>query len=112
MRIAVPVVGGKLCSHFGHCESFALIDTDPGSGTILGREDVVAPPHQPGLLPGWLAERGADIIIAGGMGGRALELFSERGITVVLGAPNSDPERLASDYLNGVLSGGENRCDH
>ncbi len=112
MRIAVPVVEGSLSTHFGHCDFFALIDVDPESRTILGREDVAAPPHQPGLLPGWLAERGANVVIAGGMGGRALELFNARGISVVLGAPNGDPVGLATDYMTGTLRTEQNRCDH
>ncbi len=112
MRIAIPVAEGKLSAHFGHCESFALIDTDPEGQKILSREDVEAPPHQPGLLPGWLAERGANVVIAGGMGGRALDLFSERGISVVLGVSSGDPDRLVIEYLSGALKTGENSCDH
>ncbi len=112
MRIAVPVVNGKLSAHFGHCETFALIDADPQAKSILQREDVAAPPHEPGLLPGWLAERGANVIIAGGIGGRAQSLFVERGISVVAGAPAETPERLASAYLAGTLQHGRNTCDH
>ena len=112
MRIAIPVVDGKLSAHFGHCQCFALIDADPANGAITGRKDVDAPPHEPGLLPGWLAERGANVIIAGGMGGRAVDLFTQKGISVVLGAPPVDPERLATDYLSGALCGGANSCDH
>lgn len=66
MRIAIPLTGGTLSAHFGHCESFALVDADPAEKKILGREDAVPPPHEPGVLPAWLAERGADMIIAGG----------------------------------------------
>ncbi len=112
MRIAVPVEDGKLSVHFGHCESFALIDTDPGARTILGREDLPAPPHEPGKLPLWLAEHGAKVVIAGGMGGRALELFAQHGITVVVGAPSSAPEHLAAEYLAGTLQSTANACDH
>ena len=28
MRYAVPVSGGMVLPHFGHCENFALIDVD------------------------------------------------------------------------------------
>jgi predicted Fe-Mo cluster-binding NifX family protein len=112
MRIAIPLMDGKLCQHFGHCASFALVDTDPASGKVLKREDIEAPPHEPGKLPGWLAERGAGVIIAGGMGGRAQELFSAQGIKVVVGAPAGTPERLVADYLAGTLVSGANACDH
>ena len=103
---------GRLTSHFGHCERFALIDADVETRAVLGREDIDAPPHQPGLLPGWLAERGANVIIAGGMGPRAQGLFSQRGIEVLIGAPCEDPEKLVRDYLAGTLEPGENVCDH
>jgi ATP-binding protein involved in chromosome partitioning len=112
MRIAVPVADGKLSMHFGHCERFALVDVDPVAKTILKREDVEAPKHEPGLLPPWLAERGARVIIAGGMGQRAQGLFAEQGISVVIGAPAETPERLVADYLAGTLEAGENICDH
>jgi predicted Fe-Mo cluster-binding NifX family protein len=112
MRIAIPVAEGRLSRHFGHCEQFALVDVDPTARKILKREDVDAPPHQPGLLPPWLAERGADVIIAGGMGYRAQGLFAEHGIQVVVGAPADSPEKLVGAYLQGTLDEGENLCDH
>ena len=112
MRIAVPLAAGKLSLHFGHCEAFALVDVDPASRQIVKREDVAAPPHQPGLLPQWLAERGATVIIAGGMGQRALSLFASNGIAVVAGAPPEAPEQLVAAYLAGTLETGGNICDH
>jgi len=112
MRIAIPLADGKLAMHFGHCECFALVDVDTTEKKILKREDIEAPPHEPGLLPRWLAERGATMIIAGGMGQRAQGLFAEQGIQVVLGAPADTPERLVGDYLAGTLQAGENVCDH
>jgi predicted Fe-Mo cluster-binding NifX family protein len=112
MRIAIPVIQGRLSSHFGHCDVFALFDADPATRSIINREEIDAPPHQPGLLPQWLAERGANIIIAGGMGGRALELCGRQGIAVVLGAPEDPPEHLVNEFLAGNLHTGNNSCDH
>ncbi|MEI7432311.1 MAG: NifB/NifX family molybdenum-iron cluster-binding protein [Betaproteobacteria bacterium] len=112
MRFAIPLADGKLAIHFGHCASFALVDTDPANTTILKRDDVEAPPHQPGLLPPWLAERGVNCIIAGGMGQRAKDLFVEQGIKVTVGAPVESPEKLVTDYLAGTLAVGGNACDH
>ena len=57
MRIAIPVSDGKLSAHFGHCEAFALLEVDKESGTITGQTMAPSPPHQPGMLPGWLAEQ-------------------------------------------------------
>jgi ATP-binding protein involved in chromosome partitioning len=112
MRIALPLADGKLAMHFGHCERFALVDVDEGSRTIVHKEELVPPAHEPGLLPRWLAEHKADVIIAGGMGKRAQDLFARNGIRVCVGADAEDPEKLISAYLEGTLSYGENICDH
>ncbi len=112
MRIAIPITGGALSAHFGHCETFALIDVDPEAKKIVRRTDLEPPPHEPGLLPAWLKEKGAELIIAGGMGQRAQDLFAENGIQVLVGAPSEKPGKLAADYLNGTLRTGENVCDH
>lgn len=112
LKIAVPTAAGLLCSHFGHCEQFALFDVDPERKAILKTTMVVPPPHEPGLLPTWLQEQGADVIIAGGMGSRAQELFLGKGIHVVTGASQEVPAKVVTDYLGGVLKTGSNVCDH
>lgn len=110
IKFAIPVAGDRLSSHFGHCEQFALIDTE--DGTITGKSMHTPPPHEPGVLPRWLHEKGADIVIAGGMGTRAQQLFMEKGIKVVVGAPGDAPEVLVGQYLADALVTGENICDH
>ena len=112
MRIAIPLAAGKLCMHFGHCEQFALIDVDEKVKSVAGTQCVTPPPHEPGLLPRWLHEQGATVIIAGGMGQRAQGLFAENGIKVVVGAPAAAPEALVRAYLEGSLKTGTNVCDH
>jgi predicted Fe-Mo cluster-binding NifX family protein len=52
------------------------------------------------------------VIIAGGMGQRALSLFGENDIKVMTGAPNLIPEELVQQYLSNALVTGENVCDH
>jgi len=111
-RIAIPVTGGVLSSHFGHCEVFALFDVDNEKKTIISRNDVTPPPHEPGAFPAWLRKQGADIIIAGGMGSRAQDLFADNDITVVVGASTVKPEQIVEDYLQGSLETGGNICDH
>jgi predicted Fe-Mo cluster-binding NifX family protein len=63
-------------------------------------------------LPKWLQEQGADVIIAGGMGSRAQELFLGKGIHVVTGASSGDPAKVVGEYLRGELTTGANVCDH
>ena len=79
---------------------------------ISKKEMLVPPPHEPGVLPNWLHQLGADVIIAGGMGQRAVGLFEERGIKVVTGAPALTPEEIVNSYLNNTLMTGSNLCDH
>jgi ATP-binding protein involved in chromosome partitioning len=112
MRIAIPLFDGKLSQHFGHCEKFAVIDTDDNSSSISNREDLTPPPHEPGVLPKWLGGIGVNVIITGGMGQRAQQLFAQNRIEVVVGAPADSPENLASAYLNKTLQTGANLCDH
>ena len=112
MKIAIPVTEDRLSAHFGHCEAFAIIEADQQGKTIVSKSVHQAPPHEPGLLPRWLHELGADVIIAGGMGQRAQQLFTQNGIKVVVGAPAEAPEQLALAYLDGTLRAGENLCDH
>ena len=112
MKIAIPVADGRLCMHFGHCEQFALVEADEASKTVTGTTYLTPPAHEPGVLPRWLHEQGASVIIAGGMGQRAQGLFSQNGITVVVGAVGGAPEELASAYLAGTLATGQNVCDH
>ena len=112
MRIAIPLFDGKLSQHFGHCEKFAVIDTDDGSNSISNREDLIPPPHEPGVLPKWLGGMGVNVIIAGGMGQRAQQLFAQNEIEVVIGATNGSPEELVSAYLDNKLQTGDNICDH
>ncbi len=112
MKIAIPVADGKLCAHFGHCETFAIIDVDEEKKTITAAAETVPPPHEPGVLPKWLGEQKADMIIAGGMGQRAKTLFEQQNIRVVTGAPADSPENIVRSFLNGSLKQGENTCDH
>jgi ATP-binding protein involved in chromosome partitioning len=110
MRYALPTENGKLAMHFGHAGEFTLIDVE--NGQISRTQAVTPPPHEPGLLPRWLKEQGATVIIAGGMGQRAQGLFAENGIQVVVGAEAVPVEDLVRQHLAGSLKTGENVCDH
>ena len=110
MKFAIPMAEGKLTAHFGHCQEFALIEVEKDE--IKNKEVLIPPPHEPGVLPKWLGELGANVIIAGGMGQRAISLFNENNIKVVVGAPSLEPESLVNSYMNGSLVTGGNVCDH
>lgn len=110
ITIAIPLVNGRLCEHFGHCQQFAIVDVE--NNAIIGENLITPPPHEPGLLPGWLAERGVTEVIAGGMGQRALGLFAAQNIKVSVGAQPKSPKELVTDWLNKTLVTVNNSCDH
>jgi len=112
MRLAIPLEGDRLCAHFGHCTRFALLDVDAEGKRVVGVQMVTPPPHALGVLPEWLKQQGADVVIAGGMGGRAQALFTAAGIEVVTGAPADTAENLAIAYVSNALVRGDNICDH
>jgi predicted Fe-Mo cluster-binding NifX family protein len=112
MKIAIPLANGLLCQHFGHCEQFAFFDVSPEGSQVLASTSLTPPEHAPGLLPRWLREQGAEVVIAGGMGSRAQALFQQTGIRVVTGAPSLPAERIVRDFLAGALVTGDNACDH
>jgi predicted Fe-Mo cluster-binding NifX family protein len=112
MRVAVPVTDGKVAAHFGHCSHFALFDIDETTKMIVNKEVIPSPGHQPGFLPAWLAEEGASVVLASGMGSRAQALFEENRIEVVVGVVGEDPEKAVLDYIKDELATGDNICDH
>ncbi len=109
-KVAIPLEGGRLCSHFGHCEQFAIVDVENNS--IIDEKLITPPPHEPGLLPGWLAELGVTDVISGGMGQRAINLFIDNKINVNVGAPQKSPKELVNEWINNSLETGKNLCDH
>jgi len=112
MRIAIPLVQGKLSLHFGHCDQFAIFDVDDNSKKVINRKDAAPPGYEPGVLPRWLHENNVTVIIAGGMGQRAQQLLSDNGIKVIIGASNGSPEEIVSAFLEDKLDTGDNICDH
>lgn len=110
MKIAIPLVGGKLCTHFGHCEQFAIITI--AEGRIIKQETLTPPPHAPGVIPNWVADQGCTDILVGGMGEAAQAILIQRGVQVLCGAPSDTPENLVALYLRGELASSGNACDH
>jgi Mrp family chromosome partitioning ATPase/predicted Fe-Mo cluster-binding NifX family protein len=112
MKIAVPIFEGKLSAHFGHCPEVALVEVNLQTKTIVATQVIPTPPHEPGRFPGWLRGEGADMVIAGGMGQRALQLFEQAGVKVIVGAPSEPAEVIVSAWLQGRLQSGDNVCNH
>ena len=74
------------------CEAFAVVDVDQGQ--VVRTEYQTPPPHEPGVLPAWLHQLGVTVVICGGMGMRAQQLFAQNDIQVIYGAPSLPAEEL------------------
>ncbi|NOZ70645.1 MAG: dinitrogenase iron-molybdenum cofactor biosynthesis protein [Chloroflexi bacterium] len=109
MRVAISVETNQgldsiVAQHFGRCPYFALIDVE---NLAVKEVKVIANPfyasHQPGQVPAFIHENRADVMLSGGMGGRAIEFFRQYGIKTATGA--SGTVRLALErYLGGELT--------
>jgi predicted Fe-Mo cluster-binding NifX family protein len=107
IKIAVASDNGMVTEHFGHCEGFIIFDTE--NNKIVKSETIVNPGHKPGFLPNFLADRGVNVIISGGMGGGAVDIFNERNIEVIVGA-RGDAKAAVEAYLQGSLKSTGSVC--
>jgi predicted Fe-Mo cluster-binding NifX family protein len=106
---AIPAVNGKLSAHFGHSENFVIVETE---NNVITTEYALNPPeHVPGAYPRFLASHGVSYVIAGGMGQRAVDIFTQNGITVIMGANSIEPKILVQAHLNNQLESGDNSCN-
>ncbi|NLW07692.1 MAG: dinitrogenase iron-molybdenum cofactor [Clostridia bacterium] len=109
MRIGVATEGNMVAAHFGHCPHYSLFDVEDGK--IVNKELVASPPHQPGVLPPFLGNLGVNCVIVGGIGARAVELFRQQGIEVIMGA-SGPVEEVVKAYLNGEIESSGTVCSH
>ena len=107
MRIAVASDGNRVTGHFGHCESFHIFTVN--GCNIESLETVANPGHKPGFLPVFLHEKGVNVIISGGMGQGAIDIFNENNIEVALGATGLSEDAVLA-YLRGDLEGKGGPC--
>lgn len=107
MKIAVASEGKMVTGHFGHCQNFNIFEEE--NGKIINTESVPNPGHRPGFLPNFLADRGVNVIISGGMGGGAVDIFNERNIEVVIGT-QGDAQTAVEKYLKGELKSTGSIC--
>ncbi|HHX62845.1 MAG TPA: P-loop NTPase [Epulopiscium sp.] len=108
-KIAVASEEQVVTGHFGHCVNFNIYDVEDNK--IVKSESIPNPGHKPGFLPNFLNDMGVKVIISGGMGGGAVEIFNEKGIEVIVGA-EGDAKAAAESYLLGNLQSTESVCNH
>lgn len=110
MKIGLPTNDRETVeSHFGHCKEFALYDIE--NGKVINTSYITPPAHSPGVIPKFLAENKANVIICGGMGQMAIDLFKQNNIDVVLGASGSVNDNL-QEFIKGELESTGVACEH
>lgn len=112
MKIVIPTLEGKLCGHFGHCESFTFVEVDDETKKITNIETVIPEDGVSCQSAGWLAQQGIDLVLAGGMGGRPLMTFAQNGVEVVTGCPELEIKEVVELFLNNTLETTGNSCGH
>lgn len=110
MKIAIPSENGKLCGHFGHCEYFSFVEINPETKEILSIERKIPEEGISCQSANWIASKGISLVLAGGMGGRPMQAFSQSGVKVVSGCPEMEIEPLVKSYMDNTLATGANTC--
>lgn len=100
IKIAVASDNGIVTEHFGHCQEFVIIDVK--NNDIIDSNTIANPGHRPGFLPNFLNDMGVNVIISGGMGGGAIDIFNEKNIKVIVGA-RGNAKTAVEAYLLGSL---------
>ncbi|MEW8972889.1 MAG: NifB/NifX family molybdenum-iron cluster-binding protein [Tissierellaceae bacterium] len=100
IKIAVASEKEMVTEHFGHCINFNIFETE--NGQITKSESISNPGHKPGFLPNFLNDMGVNVVISGGMGKGAIDIFNEKDIEVITGA-SGNAKDIVNSYLNGTL---------
>ena len=110
MRVAISIdtndgLDSIVAHHFGRCPFFAFVDVEGNEAKAV---EVVENPHyahhQPGMVPGFIHEHNANVMLSGGMGRKAIDFFQQYGIETATGATGTVRNALEK-YMNGELSG-------
>lgn len=108
MKIGIASEGEFVAEHFGHCSNFNIFQIEDGK--IIGKESFDNPGHKPGYLPNFLADLGVNIVVSGGMGKGAIDIFKEKNIEVITGG-SGRAEDLVLKYLDGDLKSSQSVCN-
>lgn len=95
----------QMSMHFGRCPYYTLVDME---GEDIKSVEVVENPyfnnHTPGVVPHFINTQRANVMIAGGMGPRAIDIFQSLGIEVATGV-GGQVENVLKAYLEGKVRG-------
>ncbi|GAP41041.1 NifB/NifX family molybdenum-iron cluster-binding protein [Flexilinea flocculi] len=107
VKIAVASENDKVTEHFGHCLNFNIYEAE--NGQIIKSESIPNPGHKPGFLPNFLHDLGVNVIISGGMGEGAINIFNAHQIEVIVGATGMAKDAAAA-YIAGTLKSTGSIC--
>lgn len=108
MKIAIATDNNLVSEHFGHCEGFTLFEIK--GNEVSEKQFVENPGHKPGFLPVFLDEQGVRVVISGGMGAGAINIFNDRDIEVITGA-SGDVDSVAQMYADDKLVSSGSVCN-
>jgi predicted Fe-Mo cluster-binding NifX family protein len=101
----------SLSPHFGRCPFYVLVDvTEDQIAGFQVVKNPYFPNHQQGVIPQFIHSQKANVMIAGGMGPRAIDFFTQFGIDVATGAQGKVKD-VVEAYLRGEIQGVV-ACEH
>jgi predicted Fe-Mo cluster-binding NifX family protein len=112
MKLAVPTRNKVVDDHFGHCESYTIFTID--SDNKIEKTEILPSPQGCGCksnIAGILKEMGVSVMLAGNMGGGALNVLQNHGIQVYRGC-TGDVIKLVETYLEGNVNDSGKACQH
>ncbi len=109
MKIAISTEGNAVSPHFGRCPAYTLVDVE--NGRVTAKATIPNPGHQPGFIPRFLHEKGVNVVLTGGMGPRAQDIFQQLGIKTLQGV-SGPVDNVIKQFLSGTLEAGPSSCDH
>jgi predicted Fe-Mo cluster-binding NifX family protein len=107
MKIAIATEQDRVAEHFGHCQGFTIYEVEQNQ--VKTQKFHTSPEHVPGAIPNFVNSLGAKVVIAGGMGGGAIQMFNEMQIEVITGATGS-LDTAINRYLDGNLKSSGSVC--
>ena len=110
-KIAVPVTKENLIDdHFGHCESYGVF-TISDKGEISEIKNVESPQGCgcKSDIASVLASDGVSVMLAGGIGGGAINVLNNNGIEVIRGC-SGDATEVIKLYLSGMVEDSGSSC--
>ena len=111
MKIAVPVTNNnQIDGHFGHCEYYNIYSISENNeissvDTILSEQGCGCKSN----IAMVLANNGVNTMLAGGIGGGAINVLNQAGINVIRGCEGNATE-IVNAFINGEIEDSGSSC--